>query len=182
MPLLAGVHANKDVILVEIDSKVDAPVTITTPHHMTHEGKYFIASRYFVSVDAAAYAILRLLVGANKELHATVSVAAAAQGNFYIFEGSTYTENGTAVTIHDKNRTTANASDALCYHTPTVEAYIGPLYKGLIPGGSKQRAIGSVRTNGEEWIFKKSTDYLFRFFNSSEAACAVSIEVEFYEV
>jgi len=182
MPVVAGVKSNKDVILIEADALVDALVTINTPHHMIHEGKMFIASNAWDHLLDGAAAYLRILVGANKELHATISVAAQGIGEFHLHEGTTYTDNGTAVTIYDKNRTTANTSDALCYHTPTINVLGNRIYHSFVPGGEKQRAVGSVRTNGEEWIFKKSTDYLLRFVNEGGDEMDVSIEMEFYEV
>ena len=56
------------------------------------------------------------------------------------------------------------------------------LFHGYAPGGTKKEAIGSVRRTAQEWIFKKSEDYLVRFTNRSGAAIDVSIEVEYYEV
>lgn len=182
MPLVAGVKSNKDVILIEADALIDALVTITTPHHMIHEGKSFIVSDWFDNVANDAVSTIRIMVGANKELHATVSVAAQGMGKFRIQEGTTYTVDGTALTIYDKNRTTANTSDALAYHTPTIDVAGPVIYDSFIPGGSKQRAIGSVRTNGEEWILKKSTDYKFSITNLGGADMDISIEIEFYEV
>lgn len=182
MAVVAGVKSNKDVIFIEADALVDALVTITTPHHMIHEGKGFIASNYFADVADATNALLRILVGANKELHATISVAVQGDGDLKISEGTTYTNDGTVVTIYDKNRTTHNASDALCYHTPTINAFGPTIFRSHVPGGTKQRALGSVRTNGEEWILKKATDYLFRFTNRGGADMDISIEIEFYEV
>lgn len=178
----SGTDGNKHVHPILLDTKLKVPITITVPHHMIHEGKNFIASHFFSNLADQAIALFRILVGANKELHATLSVSAQGMGKFRIAEGTTYSNNGTAVTIYDKNRTTANTSDALCYHTPTVDAAAPKIYDCFVPGGSKQRAIGSVRTNGEEWILKKSTDYLFLFVNYGGANMDASMEIEFYEV
>jgi len=178
----SGADGNKHVYPILLDTKLKVPIMITVPHRMIHEGKSFIVSQRFESLADNGLAWLRILVGANKELHATISVSAQGLGRFKISEGTTYTDNGTAVTIFDKNRTTANTSDALAYHTPTVDTFGPILNESIFQGGTKQRAIGSVRTNGEEWIFKKSTDYIIRFQNIGGADMSVSIEIEFYEV
>lgn len=182
MPLVTGVDEDGNVIVIEADALVKALSTITTPHHMIHEGKGFIASKQFDNLADLEVAKLRILVGANKELHATVTVSAEGKGRTKIAEGTTYTVEGTAVTIFDKNRTTANASDALCYHTPTTDVAGTRIHYSYVPGGTKQRAIGSTRANGEEWIFKKSTDYQILFTNEGGDAKDASIEIEFYEV
>ena len=178
----SGKDGNKHVHPILLDTKLKVPITITAPHYMIHEGKSFIASYAWDNVAHLSTAKLRIIVGANKALHATISVVAQGNAEFRIYEGTTYTDNGTAVTIYDKNRTTANTSDALCYHTPTVNTSGPVIYHSFVPGGTKQRAVGSVRTNGEEWIFKKSTDYMLMLANESGDNMDASIEIEFYEV
>ena len=182
MPVLTGVDEDGNVIRIEADALVKALSMITTPHHFIHEGKSFTVSHWFDNIGAVGSAMLRIIPGANKELHATASVSAEATGRFQIVEGSTYQGEGTLITIYDKNRTTANTSDATCRHTPIVADIGTMIYDSYIPGGTKQRAIGSVRTNGEEWILKKSTDYLFTYINLGGADKDASIEIEFYEV
>lgn len=182
MVLIAGVDEDDNVILIEADALVKALVTITTPHHMIHVGKSFTVSHWFDNIEAVGSAMLRILVGDDKELHATVSVSAEATGRFQIMEGATYQGDGTVITIFDKNRKTANTSNAIAAHTPIVDVAGTIIYDSYIPGGTKQRSIGSVRTNGEEWILKKSEDYLFTYINLGGADKDASIEVEFYEV
>jgi hypothetical protein len=165
-----------------IDPTLSALVTIDGVHRQVHLGNFFVVSRYFAAIAAAGTADLRVLVGAAKALHVTISVAAGANANVDVYEGTTYTAAGAAVTIYDRNRTTANASTATAFHTPTVLVLGTNLFDGFCPGGSKQSAMGSVRSNGQEWIFKKSTDYLIRVTNVSAGNADYSIEVEWYEV
>jgi hypothetical protein len=174
------VDASGTIVLV--DATLGALVTIDGAHKEVHDGKFFVVSRYYAAIAAAGVADMRVLVGAAKALHVTVSVAAGGNANVDIYEGTTYTANGTAVTIYDRNRTTANASTATSFHTPTVLVLGTDIFDGFCPGGSKQSAMGSVRSNGQEWIFKKSTDYLIRVTNVSAGNADYSIEVEWYEV
>ena len=130
----------------------------------------------------AANADLHIIVGSAKELHTTVTVSGAGDAQILFYEGTTYDAAGTAVVIHDKNRTTANTSNATAAHTPTVNTLGTVRHHSFLPGGTKNSSIGSYRANGQEWIFKKSTDILIRLTNNGGAAKDFSIEVEFYEV
>jgi len=167
---------------VGVDDKVSALQIIATPHHETHEGEYFSVSHFFSDLADDANADVRIIVGSGAELHVTIGVAAEGSGEIRIYEGTTYTGDGTALTIYDKNRTTANTSNATSKHTPTVDAIGTLLFEGYVPGGTKKDAVGGLRSNAQEWIFKKSTDYLVRFTNRGGADKDASIEVEFYEI
>jgi len=165
-----------------VDSKVKAVKTIETEHAEIHEGETYICSHFYSLVADDANADLRITSGSNKELHITITVAVAGNGETLIYEGTTYTVAGTNVVIYNRDRTSSNSSDATCRHTPTANVLGTELFHGYAPGGEKKEAIGSVRKTAQEWIFKKSEDYLIRFTNRSGGAIDVSIEVEWYEV
>ncbi len=165
-----------------VDARVKAAKTIETEHAEIHEGETYVSSHFYSQVADDANADLRITLGSDKELHITITVAVAGDGEILIYEGTTYTVAGTVVAIYNRDRTSSNSSDAGCRYTPTVNVLGTELFHGYAPGGTKKEAIGSVRRTSQEWIFKKSEDYLVRFTNRSGGAIDVSIEVEWYEV
>ena len=165
-----------------VDSKIKGLKTIETEHSEIHEGETYICSHFYSLVADDANADLRITLGSNKELHITISVAVAGNGEIFLYEGTTYTVDGTLIPIYNRDRTSSKTSDATCRYTPTVNVLGTELFHGYAPGGEKKEAIGSVRRTAQEWIFKKSEDYLIRFTNRSGGAIDVSIEVEYYEV
>ncbi|GAG15515.1 unnamed protein product [marine sediment metagenome] len=165
-----------------IDSKLGALCVIQGEHHEVHEGEFFTLSHFYSDVADNGNADLHIIVGAGKELHVTITVVGEANAEVLIYEGTTYNAAGTAEPIHDKNRVTANTSNALAKHTPTINTLGTVRHHSFLPGGTKKAAIGSVRSNGQEWIFKKSVDYLIRITNRGGADKDFSIEIEFYEV
>jgi len=165
-----------------VDSKVKAFKSIETEHAEIHEGETYICSHYYPLVADDANADLRITLGSNKELHITITVAVAGDGEILFYEGTNYNVAGTNVLIYNRDRTSSNTSNATCRYTPTVNVLGTELFHGYALGGTKKEAIGSVRRTSQEWIFKKSEDYLVRFTNRSGGAIDVSIEVEWYEV
>ena len=167
---------------VSVDPKVRAFKSIETEHSEIHEGETYICSHFYSQVADDANADLRITLGSNKELHITITVAVAGDGEILLYEGTTYTVAGTDVVIYNRDRTSSNSSDPTCRHTPTTDVLGTELFHGYAPGGTKKEAIGSVRRTAQEWIFQKSEDYLVRFTNRSGGPIDVSIEVEYYEV
>lgn len=165
-----------------IDSKLGALCVIQAEHHEIHVGESFIASYFWDDVADNGTARMHIVVGADKELHATITVVTEAKGELDLLEGTTWTANGTAVTIYDKNRTTGNTSNATAYRDGTINAAGTKILESFMPGGTKNFAVGSARSGAQEWIFKKSTDYLVRWQNRGGAVKDCAIIIEFYEV
>lgn len=165
-----------------IDPALFALTTIDCAHRQVHLGNYFIASNIFLAVAGAGTADLRIIVAATKALHAIVNITVEGKATVHFYEGTTYTGAGVGVTVYNKNRASLTASTATVQHTPAVNVLGTNIYQSFMHGGSRNFAIGSSRGNAQEWIFKKSGDYLIRVTNTSGAASDISIEVEFYEV
>jgi hypothetical protein len=160
----------------------DFGALIDTAHSYIHRGLFYIVSRYYAAVPMGGTADMRIQVGATLNPHITISVAAGANATINIYEGTTYTAPGTALIVYSRNRETFGIGETSAFHTPTV-LLLGPsIYNAFIPGGSKQSAVGSVRSNSQEWVFEHPWDYLIRVTNVSAAAADYSIEAEWYEV
>jgi len=167
-----------------IDSKRHGQVSITTPHDAVHDGIMFEISHVFDDVDAGGGTADILIVnGSSRELHITFHIVSGAEAYVYLYENPTITAAGTAIPIHDMNRTTSNSpASTTAYQGPTVGAVGTNLSQSLIEGGSAGRAIGGQVRWGTEWIFKKNEEYLVRIVNSTQSTQNISIQVEFYEV
>jgi hypothetical protein len=148
---------------------------IDAVHYQIHSGNAFIAQRLFTSVGVAANADIRILNGATKELHLKATIIAESKAYFYIYEGTTYSANGTGLTAYNSNRTSATATTGALYYTPTVNVLGTAIKAGMLLAG------GSI-TDREEIMLKKSTDYLFRVTNTSGVISDISIALEWYEL
>ena len=123
---------------VEVDSKVKAFKSIVTEHAELHGGRTYICAHYYSGVADDANADLRITLGSNKELHITITVAVAGDGEILLYEGTTYTVAGTGITIYNRDRTSSNTSTAACRYTPTANVLGTELFHGYAPGGTKK--------------------------------------------
>lgn len=164
------------------DPVTGAPTMIDTVHHEVHEGEMFHAGHTAASVANGASVDLLLTTGA-KECHTTFEVFAGGQVSVYLYEAPTIA-NGTAITIYNMKRSSANAPLSTVKHTPTVSATgTTALVNGrILPGGSSpQTRVGGGIRQGVEWVLAPDTAYLLRVTNGSGATIAINVGLEWYE-
>ena len=91
---------------------------------------------------------------------------------------------GTAVTIYNMKRNSANVPLSTLKHTPTVTdvGAVALINGRILPGGNSPttRVGGGIRS-GAEWILAPNTQYLMRVVNTSGAAIAANVVLEWYE-
>lgn len=168
--------------LHNFDPVTGAPVTIDSVHHEVHEGEMFHAGYTVASVANGASVDLLFTVGA-KEAHATFEVFAGGQVSVHLYEAPTVA-NGTAITIYNMKRSSANEALSTVKHTPTVTATgsVALVSGRILPGGtSPQTRVGGGIRQGVEWILAPGTAYLLRVANGSGATIAVNVGLEWYE-
>ena len=159
--------------------------SIDFAHSQTHRGLLFTASQTF-SVDTASSVTLFLKTGETWGPHTAFRVASGADARIELFEGTTVSSNGTAVSVFNNNRTSSTISEPTVFHTPTITGVGTLIFDGLNPGGSRGNAVGGVfhgaLRKGAEWILNMSTNYLMRVTNLSLATEDITIGCSFYEV
>ena len=163
------------------DENEDCYKVIDIVHEHIHEGNHFVVSKLFTSVANDANADLRILAGAKKN-HIIATVSAEGKAYSYLYSGTAYSGNGTAVTVHNNNLANANTTSSTAYHTPTVGTLGTAKREMLINGGIGGQTVSGVHSGRIEWIQSTSTDLLFRVTNKAGTAKDISINLEFYEV
>jgi hypothetical protein len=159
-------------------------VTIDFPHERMHDGDAFICS--YKSPNGADIAddsaILLALITGNIHAHTIFSIASGGDAELFFHEDATFSNNGTVLPLINKRRDSANNPLAHAYITPTVSANGLQIFNTLNHGGTgPAQSSGSSTDHTSEWILKKNTNYLFRFFNRAGSAQPMCISVEFYE-
>lgn len=168
------------------DETTGALLTIETIHHEVHEGEMFHVGYTAASVANNASVDVLLVTGATVETHASWEVFGGGQVTVYLYEGPTVGEGdeGTALTIYNMKRDSANTPEAAAYHTPTVSATgtVALVNGRILPGGTSPttRVGGGIRS-GSEWILAPGTMYLMRITNTSGGTIAVNMGLEWYE-
>jgi len=186
--LLTDSSGNLKIILTDgttdagVDSVSGCLKTIDIAHDMVHEGASYIASHLFSAVVTTASADIHILNGASKKLHINVVGSPEGKCYGYVYEGTTYTNSGTALVAYNKDRSSTNTTSATIFHTPTVNALGTQVLVTLFPGGQGPKSVGTAIRTNSEIILKESTDYLFRLTNVSGANKDITIELEWYEI
>lgn len=158
---------------------------IDNPHRACHEKLHYFCEYTDEDWDNNDYADLRIKNGTSYDLHFLFSIFPEVMGRIYMYEGTTYTADGTAVSQINNNRNTPlGVASSNAYHTPTIDTLGTVLIDGrYIAAGVRNRGTGSSGNTREELILKQDTDYLVRVQNvSGNNNMFISMLFEWYEV
>ena len=162
--------------------KVDS---IDFAHSKVHAGDFYTVSKISNAVASSGTLEIFIITGSTYELHMNFNTSAGGDSEFYLFEGTTVSANGTALTPYNNNRVSSNTAEASFYHTPTITGDGTQLYVDFVPGGSGVFGAGGTAggpiRSGTEVILKQSTNYLVRVTNTSGGAIDLSMGLGFYE-
>jgi hypothetical protein len=150
---------------------------------MVHDGYMFHSTgRVTDLANAADYELLFAVpAGCYPHIQKIVFHIEGAPMDVEVFEGTTTSADGTAVTTKNTNRNSALTPDAVLTHTPTVTGDGESMHDRYIPTAGKDtgQIAGSLY---EEWILAADTKYLIRLTNNSGAIADLSYEVMWYEI
>lgn len=105
----------------------------------------------------------------------------AATVSFY--SGPTVSANGTALTLYNMRRSSAETPLISVYHTPTITADGTLLEEGRIFSATNIPIyLSPSRDLGIGWILDASTNYLIRFTNDSGASEDLLTSFAFFQV
>lgn len=166
----------KDVVVTVFND--DSIVSIPGEHYQVHAGRHFFVSN---GQDVASGNTLQHLIkvpNRDMEYHFTYAIDAEGEMEIGLYEGTTVSANGTALTIVNRNRMSEKNPTMLLYTGPTVSD-AGTLLDYNIVGSGK--SFGG-RTRGEqELVLKPGTDYLFNIENAGVGALWVDWNYDWYE-
>jgi len=142
-------------------------------HRKVHEGRFFSGGHYVASL-ANGGTIDILFQNGEHAFHGVPEVITGGDATLQLYEGTTFSAPGTAVTMSNHNRNAATQTLSGATHTPTVTA-VGTQMNGtiLIPGG-KNNSSGASGEFSQEFVLKPNTTYMMRVTNISGVAQAVS--------
>ena len=170
------------------DKYANALTVITEPHRMIHDGYAYHASGKITGILAAGIheMMFRVPAGAYPHLHVLRMQFGAGDVDMVAYEGVTVSADGTEVPSHNLNRNSSNVPAMLLFDSPTVTDDGLEIHRQWTPPtatGQGQSVEGVVNVEqGEEWVLKPSTDYLFRITNNSSDTIDMGFEVMWYEI
>lgn len=142
------------------------------------EGRLYVVSGVTTLGNGAVYEIL-IQVPANDTVRLLMHAGAALDATLELFEGTTVSAAGTAITPIRTNRTVSTpALNSTWTHTPTVTGDGTLLYTKEMDAG---RNVGGSEGNQSEFTLAASTNYLIRI-TSNQASNVVDFDHWFYEI
>jgi hypothetical protein len=155
---------------------------IDIAHQKVHEGRFFSCGYYNSAVVDTGVIELLIQTSATNGTHSRISGYSGGDSLIQIFEGTTFSNAGTALTISNHNRSSLKVFDGTVTNTPTLIGAGTQINSTVfIPGGTKASATGGAGGFGSEFILALSTNYLFRITNVSGATKKQSILFECYQ-
>lgn len=159
-----------------LDTSTYAANVIQYDHHEIHGGRAFVYCEQNTLGNEGTRDILLVTPNTTRWSHLTFGFRSSGEANFVFYEGTTTSDDGTAVTPMNRNRNSDHTAGMLVYHTPTVSAVGTQLCT---------RHFGAGRTPGEErgiseWVLRQNTKYLIRV-TSEAASNDISSAFDWYE-
>lgn len=164
------------------DSIIPARITITEPHWIVHQGRMFLAQYENGALGNDGTLDILISTGdATVHLQGVEIAVGGGPDRLQIYEGVTTSNDGTGLTVLNKNRRSSNTPDAALYHTPTVTDLGTELDDIVFITAGRRAGAVSVVGRGEEWVLQPNTKYLIRLTNQSGGVQQAQLHVLFYE-
>ena len=169
--------------VARVDDSSRVMISIRYAHHEIHAGNMYSASYYVASVANGDSIMAYMQLGAAASAHMEMFIEVEGKFNFWIYEGREYNDTGgDDVTERNRNRWVSDASNITISVDPTLMSAAGTqIDYGYVPGGTGPKSTGGESDTREEWIFKKSTNYLLKCVNASGQAKGAKIHLLWYE-
>jgi len=158
-------------------------VSINSVHDNIHKGLFFTGGHYIASLANDASLDLLIQNGATNT-HMDFYESVGGDSIIMLYEGVTFSNAGTDVTVSNHNRKSANAFIGTITHTPTITGLGNQINSTVFSaGGTGGNAQGgSFDGFSNEFVLKENTNYLLRATNVSGQARKASMKVSFYQL
>jgi hypothetical protein len=164
------------------DKIVAGQIGIGDVHHQGHNSNLWIAGHYDSVVGSNVSVDVLLKTPAAWSAHMTAEGAAGGDAVGYLFEGTSVSSDGTALTVVCTNREDPKTAKVTAFHTPTVTGNGMLVMAKFMPGGNWWFSPGGQSSTGAEIILKQSTNYLLRVTNISGGSVPISAGANWYEI
>ena len=158
--------------------------TITLLHQKVHEGDLYNVSDFQTILNAGTLDYF-IQTGATVFPHIGFAFESGGDLEIHIYEDTTVTAPGTALSVWNIKRSSTNVAASLFYHTPTVNVLGTDIFSNWIIAGEKQKTFGggdgSLARGAPEWNFNSNTGYLIRMINQASVDIVITFNATFYE-
>lgn len=154
-----------------LDSSTHCLGITTHVEFSVHAGNYFRSGMNFTLANADVATFAMVTPDTLQEIHITWTLNASADGTFTVLEDVTSFAGGAAVTPLGHNRNEIRPASTVCTSGMTGANLITPTGGTAILSAVLSTGKGNSvsRATGAPFIFKKNSNYLFRYTNGVNA-------------
>lgn len=160
------------------DSMTGALVTVEIEHSQLHQGTMFTVTNVTAVGGSGNESWQILTPSGTLMLHMEFNIESEAEAEFELYEGSSVSANGTAITPINRNRLSIVSPETKLWATPTIKT-LGTLIDVHHWGSGK--GVGGGETSMNEWLLKPSTIYIVRLTNLTVSSNIISFEADWYK-
>lgn len=170
----------------KFDPEIHAVTTSDALHRLTHDGMVFHASgKVLAWADEAVNDFLFAVpASVSPHIHSVQLNFGRGDVDLVAYKDTLVSANGGALTSNNANQNSIITPDLILYGGPTVTdpgTVLHTIWTPPTAAGIGQSTTGVVGEQGEEWILKPSTNYLFRITNNSGAVMDFAYEISWFE-
>ena len=163
-----------------IDVATHALNTIDYPHHEIHDGDAFTCSYTVDLAQSAAANLLIVTPDTTRYAHFGWLLHCELEADMALYEAVTATAAANPSVAYNRERNWATTSTVVVTHTPTGVTEGATIIRSAHFGTG--RTAGGSSDDGQEFILKRNTKYLFRVTNAvNSASNYISIRLNWYE-
>jgi len=149
-------------------------------HWRVKESKEFMASYEWDDLANGGTAYFHIKTGSAKTAHGNIIVYSDNRSRINLYEDSSLSSDGTAVTAYCMNRETDGTPVTSIYHTASVGTIGTKLECGILGAAGKFSTAGG-ETTGAYWLLKPSEDYIVEIVNTSGTIIDVCVGYQWHE-
>lgn len=161
----------------------DSIATIDDLTREVREGNVVHTSHLFENLADNADADILIKTG-SESLHIRKAISSGGPGFYRFFSGTEVSDDGTALTKHNRNQDFGDANGASLFHSPTVTSTGTELSVELILGSTggpgRITPVGAAGIDTAVWILEANTNYLIRFTNKAGESINMSYSMDHY--
>lgn len=167
-----------------IESNSRGSLGIDAEHAYFYLGKFFDVHHYNNSLGNGAGLNILFDIGTTTGyIHLSLISATVSSGpcRVFLFENTTVSALGTALSVINLNRASSNVSAIAVYHTPTITSDGTDIHSDFMPLGKDQGGSNIAAGYENHMVLKPNTKYMFRVLNESGGIIKAAICIAWFE-
>ena len=195
---LKGLISDTVAEIARLDASTHAMETIEYEHHEIHSGSSYTCHYTNTVTNIGEMTVIALNApDTTKEIHLVVEFSSTAASYFAVYEATSIdVDEGTQLTVYNRNRNSANAATITSIETAPVAnkatSYDETQAAGAnittttelsrtYIGAGERKSVGGGGRGVSEWILDRAGQYAFMLVGTTADDCTHSLALDWYE-